>query len=130
MTGGEFRFAFFARDYDRSLAYYRDGLELPIRDSWDRGPDDQGTVFRAASGLIEVLRLPRLQEPDGVWDYRAPQGAWIVVEADDVDAWYGRVVEKGLPIKEPLMDQEWGHRSFRLVDPDGIELFVFSNINV
>ena len=100
--------------------------EIPV----DRGPDDQGTVFRAASGLIEVLRLPRLQEPDGVWDYRAPQGAWIVVEADDVDAWYGRVVEKGLPIKEPLMDQEWGHRSFRLVDPDGIELFVFSNINV
>ncbi len=56
----------------------------------------------------------------------SPQGTWIVVETDDVDAWYRRVLEKGLPVKEPLTDQKWGHRSFRLVDPDGIELFVFS----
>ncbi len=50
------------------------------------------------------------------------------IETDDVDAWYRRVLEKGLPVKEPLTDQKWGHRSFRLVDPDGIELFVFSKI--
>ena len=62
MVSREFRFVFFARDYERTLAYYRDGLGLPIRDSWDSGPDDQGTVFAAASGLIEVLKLPRLQE--------------------------------------------------------------------
>ncbi len=128
VLAGEFRFAFFARDYDRTLTYYRDGLELPVVDSWDRGPDDQGTVFGAASGLIEILRVPTVQEPDGVWDYRSPQGAWMVIETEDVDAWYGRVLEKGLSIKEPLMDQEWGHRSFRLVDPDGIELFVFTKI--
>ena len=128
MTAGEFRFAFFARDYQRTLAYYRDGLELPILAAWDRGPDDAGTVFGAASGMIEVLKLPRRQETDSVWDYRAPQGAWIVVETDDVDAWYRRVLERGLPVKEPLTDQEWGHRSIRLVDPDGIELFVFSKI--
>ncbi len=128
MSGGEFRIAFFARDYERTLAYYRDGLALPIMDSWDRGPDDQGTVFGAASGLIEVLRLPRQQEPDTAWDYRAPQGVWVVLETDDVDAWYRQVIEKGLAIKEHLTDQEWGHRSFRLVDPDGIELFVFSKI--
>ena len=128
MAGGGFRFAFFARDYNHTLAYYRDGLELPIMDYWDRGPDDQGTVFRAASGLIEVLKLPRRQEADTVWDYRVPQGVWMVIETDDVDAWYRQVLKKGLPIKEHLTDQEWGHRSFRLVDPEGIELFVFSKI--
>ena len=128
MVSREFRFVFFARDYERTLAYYRDGLGLPIRDSWDSGPDDQGTVFAAASGLIEVLKLPRLQEPDTVWDYRAPQGAWVAIETEDVDAWYSQVLEKGLPIKEQLTDQAWGHRIFRLVDPDEIELFVFSKI--
>ena len=63
-----------------------------------------------------------------MWDYRAPQGAWVAIETEDVDAWYSQVLEKGLPIKEQLTDQAWGHRSFRLVDPDGIELFVFSKI--
>ena len=91
-----------------TLAYYRDGLELPIVDSWDRRPDDQGAVFGAASGLIEVLKLPRRQEPDTVWDYRAPQGVWVAVETDDVDAWYKRVLEKGLPIKpESTEGQGW-----------------------
>ena len=128
MVSREFRFAFHARDYESTTAYYRDGLELPVVESWNHGPDDQGTLFRAASGLIEVLKLPRHQEPDSVWDYRQPQGAWIVVETDDVDAWYGRVLDKGLPIKEELTDQEWGHRSFRLVDPNGIEVYVFSKV--
>lgn len=128
MMTREFRFAFFARDYERTLKYYGDGLNLPIVDSWDRGPDDRGTVFGAASGLIEVLKLPRHQEPHDVWDYRVPQGVWVVIEAEDVDAWYKQVLKKRLPIKEQLTDQEWGHRSFRLVDPDGIELFVFSKI--
>ena len=129
MRAGEFRCAFFASDYASSLEFYRDGLELPIVDAWDRGPDDQGTVFGAASGLIEVLRLPRRREEDSVWDYRTPQGVMIVVETDDVDAWYERILAKGISVKEPLMDQEWGHRSFRIVDPDGIELFVFSKID-
>ena len=62
----EFRFCFFARDYDRSVAYYRDGLELPVYDTWDRGPDDKGTVFSINDGLIEMLKLPRNHEPDPV----------------------------------------------------------------
>ncbi len=128
MANGEYRVAFFARDYEHTVGYYRDGLELPIMDSWDRGPDDQGTVFRAASGLIEVLKLPRRQEPGTVWDYRAPQGVWVAVETDDMDACYRQVLKQGLPIKEHLTDQEWGNRSFRLADPEGIELFVFSKI--
>ena len=124
----EFRFCFFARDYERTVAYYRDDLELPVYNTWDRGPDDKGTVFSAASGLIEALKLPRSHEPDPVWDYREPQGAWIVIETDDVDGWYELARKKGLPMKEELTDQEWGHRSIRLVDPNGIELFVFSKI--
>ncbi len=36
MTTGQFRFAFFARDYESTVAFYRDGLELPIAGTWDR----------------------------------------------------------------------------------------------
>ncbi len=49
MAKSEFRCVFFARDYESTVAFYRDGLELPVVETWDRGRDDRGTLFRAAS---------------------------------------------------------------------------------
>ena len=126
MAGGEFRCAFFARDYEATIAFYRDGLGLPIVEAWDHGPEDQGTLLGAASGLIEVLRLPPNQQTDSAWYHSGPQGVMIVIEAEDVDTWYGRVLSKGLVIVEGLTDQEWGHRSFRVSDPNGMTIYIFS----
>ena len=126
MTTGEFRCAFHARDYDGTVSFYRDGLGLPIVEEWDRGPEDQGTVFGAASGLIEVLGLPPNQEPETIWDYSKPQGVMVVIEADDVEAWYGRSLDKGLSIREGLANKPWGHRTFLLNDPNGVIVYIFS----
>ena len=126
MTIGQFRCSFFARDYESTVAFYRDGLELPITETWDRGPDDRGTLFAAASGLIEAMALPQQRDDESVWDYRPPQGVFIVIEVEDVDSSYRRALEKKLPIKEELRDQDWGHRSFRVSDPNGITLYFFS----
>ena len=49
-----FHFAFEAADYDATVGFYRDGLGLPIAESWDRG-SDRGTMFRAAGGIVEVV---------------------------------------------------------------------------
>jgi len=122
----DFRCAFFARDYEASLAFYGDGLGLETVDSWARGPDDRGTLFTAASGIIEVLALPHEPEAGGVWDRREPAGVTLVIEVSEVDRLFERVVEKGLTVKEPLTEQPWGHRSFVLEDPDGVSLYCFS----
>jgi catechol 2,3-dioxygenase-like lactoylglutathione lyase family enzyme len=58
MSEGQFRFAFFTPAYEATVAFYRDGLELQVAETWDRNPEDRGTIFRAASGLIEVMALP------------------------------------------------------------------------
>jgi len=122
---GQFRCAFHAKDYDASVAFYRDGLELEVISTWDRGPGDRGTLFRAASGVIEVLSLPGLPDPDAASDYLPPQGVSVILETEDVSAWYRRCKEKGLSIEEPLVDQPWGHRRFVLTDPDGLRLYFF-----
>jgi len=36
----------------------------------------------------------------------------MVIEVDDLEERYRRAVEKGLPILQELMDQDWGHKSF------------------
>ncbi len=97
-------------------------------EAWDRGPDDRGTLFQAAAGIIEVLARPGTPPATTPWDLRPPQGAMLVIEVDDVDEWYRRAVDRTLPITEGPTDQPWGHRSLYLTDPDGITLYLFMPI--
>jgi catechol 2,3-dioxygenase-like lactoylglutathione lyase family enzyme len=125
---GRFRFAYFATDYDRTVAFYREGLELPVLESWNRGPEDRGTLFSAASGVIEVLARPKEADSQGPWDVRPPQGAFMVIEVEDPEVRYARAVAKALPIRQPLTEQPWGHRSFCVTEPDGLVLCFFRDL--
>jgi catechol 2,3-dioxygenase-like lactoylglutathione lyase family enzyme len=126
MTSRQFRFAYFTPRYDETVVFYRDGLGLPVLHAWDRSPDDRGTLIAAASGLIEVLAQPAGGGADHLFDERVPQGAFMVIEEDDVESAYRRAVERGLPIQQELKDQSWGHRSFCLREPNGLTLYFFS----
>jgi catechol 2,3-dioxygenase-like lactoylglutathione lyase family enzyme len=126
MTGREFRFTYFTSDYETTVEFYRDGLELPIRDSWDRGGEDRGTNFVASSGLIEVLQRPTADDAEPLFDPRPPQGAFMVIEVDDVEGSYRRVVEKGIPVQKELSRQSWGHNSFCVKEPNGLTIYFFS----
>ncbi|MEA3340162.1 MAG: VOC family protein [Chloroflexota bacterium] len=120
---GEFRFIFRARDYETAVSFYRDGLKLPIVGSWDRGLAQRGTMFQAASGIIEVLALPPEKEYAPLW------GVELACEVDDVDQVYQSIRERGLPIRGELADKPWGHRSFSVTDPDGVKVVLYSIIN-
>ena len=126
MASGQFRFAYLTPNYEATVSFYRDGLELPVVGSWDRSPDDRGTVFAAASGMIEVLALPQSGDAEHLFDERPPQGAFMVVEVEDVELQFRRAIEKGLPIQRELMVQSWGHFSFCVREPNGLTLYFFS----
>ena len=126
MEKGQFRFAYFTALYEETVGFYRDGLELPVFETWDRNPDDRGTVFTAASGMIEVLALPRPGASSHLWDERPPQGAFMVIEVPAVEALHHRAVERGLPVTQRLTDQSWGHRSFCVREPNGLTLYFFA----
>ncbi|WP_158894100.1 VOC family protein [Amycolatopsis anabasis] len=100
MPEGQFRFTYFTQDYETTVAFYRDGMALPIAGSWDRGGEDKGTLFAAASGFIEVLMRPASDDAEPLFDPRPPQGAFMVIEVDDVEQAYRRAVGNGLPIEK------------------------------
>ena len=87
-----------------------------------------GTLFGAASGVIEVLALPDSGQSDHLWDRRPPQGAFMVIELDDVESLYQYAIERGLPIQEALKEQPWGHRGFCVRDPNGLTIYFFSEL--
>lgn len=125
MSRGQFRFSYFTADYDSTVAFYRDGLDLPMLESWDRHADDRGALFAAASGIIEVLARPQ-GDSSHFWDRRPPQGAFMVIEVEDVEKTYRTAVQKGLPIQQVLTTHPWGHRGFCVREPNGLTLYFFT----
>lgn len=119
LEDGGFRFVFTARDYEASLAFYRQGLNLPLHHDWDFGPNDRGTVLYAGLGLIEIF-APVEGQP-----YVQPQGVSMSIMIDNADAAYQDALDKGLKILEAPMSFDFGQRLFRLQDPDGITVSLY-----
>ncbi|HAA16563.1 MAG TPA: hypothetical protein DCE41_34585 [Cytophagales bacterium] len=125
-TKGAFRFAFFTDKYQATYDFYLDQLGLNLEHSWDRSENDKGALFNAGVGLIEVLYLPSSEALfNAGLDYRSPEGAFMVVQIWDVNERFESYKSKGINFKQELTTQPWGHRSFSVVDPNGIVLFFY-----
>jgi catechol 2,3-dioxygenase-like lactoylglutathione lyase family enzyme len=114
---GEFRAVWHPRDYEAAVAFYRDTLGFEQVGGWDRGPDDRGALFAAASGTVELIKLPEGEA------YVAPAGISLYVEVDDVDALHARLGTAAVPRNQP-----WGHRQLTVEDPDGITVTFFAPV--
>lgn len=114
---GEFRYYYFTSRYDETVAFYRDVLGFAVYREWSR-PDDRGTIFRAPAGrgLIEIEAGTTLPASAG----------GLYIEVADVDDWHERLRGRGAPIHAPLRNTSYGHRSFKTVDPSGLEVAFFS----
>jgi len=52
----ELRLALTVEDYDQAVAFYRDGLGLPVVESFE-GPDGGGVVLDAGRATLELLSV-------------------------------------------------------------------------
>ena len=77
-----------AKDYEETLAFYGELLELPIADSWD-DPDGRGTLFGAAGGFIEVF------EANEHHPAHAVEGVRLAIEVADAQTIHDRVASRG-----------------------------------
>jgi len=124
----EFRCAYFAKDFDATLAFYRNGLGLDMIDGWDRGPEDRGAMFAIAGAVIEIIAMPLVPPEVSPWDYSLPNGIHLVIEVPSAEEWYELARVRGVTIRESLKEQSWGQRSVAIEDPNGVILFLFERI--
>lgn len=117
---GEFRFVFTAKDYQAAVAFYRDGLGLPVHHDWDYGPDDKGTVFFAGPALIEIFSHVSGKP------YVKPEGVSMSIQVEDADKAFDQALAKGLTVVEVPTTFPWGQRIVRLLDPDGILVSLYA----
>lgn len=98
-------------DYERTLAFYRDGLELAIAREYPGG-----TVFFAGQSMIEVAAHGRAEE--------APTGfagaVWLQVRDASIAA--TELTTRGIPIDRAPVREPWGLIEMWLRDPDGVPI--------
>jgi catechol 2,3-dioxygenase-like lactoylglutathione lyase family enzyme len=124
----KFQVVLIAEDFDRTTAFYRDVLGLPVSYSWDR-PGGRGVYFQCGDGFIEVLD-ERSAEHVAMLEHDelvplSPKLMRIGVQVEDVDSLHARLREVGQDPTPPV-DVPWGHRSFRVADPDGVVLTFYA----
>ena len=117
MRQGEFRFYYFTLLYEQTVAFYRDILGFDIYHDWNRGAEDRGTIFRSpnGAGFVEI-------EAGG----HAPSiRGGFYIEVTDVERLYEEVRRRGATFLRELGDTSYGHRNFKIADPNGIEVCFF-----
>ena len=107
------------KDFDASLAFYRDVLGWSLLSSWGEPGGERGSVL--SSGAFKVMIVERRASPRE--PTRNQSGARIRVHLDihDIDARFGRM-PKGNHVVFPPEATEQGTRWFVVTDPDGNQI--------
>jgi uncharacterized glyoxalase superfamily protein PhnB len=115
------------KNYETMVAFYRDGLRMSIKQSWDH-PDNRGTLLyfggQASNTVIEVIQLG-----DEAVRGAIPINVVLSIEVSAVDAWHDQLVHRGVTIARGLEDAPWGHRGFGIDDPDGFRIWYYQDMN-
>ncbi len=125
MDNGSFRFTYFTEKYEETVVFYTEKLGFQVLHSWDRSENDKGSLFKAGVGAIEVLHAPDESHQVKGLDYRKAQGIFACLKVENATELYQHYASEEVPFKEQLADQDWGHRSFSIIDPNGVIIFFF-----
>ena len=75
------------------------------------------------------LMFSRAAGVDGASPARAgKQPVEIYLQVDDVDRYHDQVKKKGVKVSDPLTLQWWGDRTFKVLDPNGYEVWFYTNV--
>lgn len=58
----------------------------------------------------------------------AKQPVEIYLQVEDVNKYHDQVKKNGVKISDPLTMQWWGDRTFKVLDPNGYEIWFYTNV--
>ena len=120
----ELRVALTADDFDRLIAFYRDGLGLEPGDLWtDNG---RGQIFSAGRATLEVLDTEHAASVDRLEVGQQVSGnIRFAFEVPEVAAALERALRYGATlVHEPVLTP-WNHLNARVQSPDGLQITLF-----
>jgi lactoylglutathione lyase len=112
--GAKLRCELFPADLDAAVTFYVDVLGFTVVRDERTAAHPYVALERDQVRLGLASRAPVDQA-----QRRPPTGAELVLEVEDLDAEYARVLAAGCALAEDLTVRPWGLRDFRLLDPSG-----------
>jgi len=124
----EFRFAFHARDFERSVRFYQETLGLTYLSGWNR-PDGKGALLSAGgTAVVEIYGAAEGKTYDGPPPV-AINLALRLPTVIDVDNFHTQLVAAGTQVAGSPVNRAWGHRSFIVYDPDNIPIHIYCELS-
>ncbi len=117
----ESRFGYTTNLYVETISFYKNILQLEIYNSWDRGPNDKGTIFKSPNsvGLLEIEEGETMP---------VIIGASLYIQVENIDQLYEMAVKQAVSIIQPIQNTSFGHRNFKFEDPNKLVIGLFEYI--
>lgn len=113
----EFRVAFVAHDFDSTLSFFTDVMDLELVRMFDTG--GPGAIISAAGGQIEIFGPDTGRGEPGV------TGVMLAWQVDDAAGEHARLSARGVGVQQAPIQQPWGHLNFRIEGPDGLTITLY-----
>jgi uncharacterized glyoxalase superfamily protein PhnB len=78
--------------------------------------------------VLGEARIMFMRAPSDLPSQAGKQPVEIYLEVEDVDRLHDRLKKKGVSISDPLTLQWWGDRTFKVLDPNGYEIWFYANV--
>ncbi len=128
MEALEFRFAFHAHDFEKSIHFYRDILGMKsVGEWWDR-PDGKGALLSAGGKMVIEIYGPAQGK---IYEGPNPVAINLALRLENrtaVDRFHDDLAARGVERLEPPQERSWGHYSFVIYDPDNIPVHIYCEI--
>jgi tRNA(Arg) A34 adenosine deaminase TadA/catechol 2,3-dioxygenase-like lactoylglutathione lyase family enzyme len=122
----ELRLAVTVPEYERTLAFYRDVLGLPVVEAWD-APEGNGAVLDAGRATLELLSTGQAELVDRVEVGKRVAGPIrVALEVEDSARAAEELVAGGAELVGGPIVTPWRHRNVRLDAPGGLQLTLYS----
>ena len=121
----ELRVAFTAREYERLVRFYCDGLGLETTQVW---PSDQGraVILDMGQATLEIFDEKQANTIDQIEAGKRLSGQIrFALKVPDLKAAMERLLSKGAILVHPPVVTPWGDHNVRLQDPEGMQVTLF-----
>lgn len=92
------------------------------------GKDGQLDFCTVMLGGARVMLMRPGQRMEGTEPTRSPKPVELYLEVADVDEYQQQVKTSGIEITDPLTDQWWGDRTFKVSDPYGYRIWFYQTV--
>jgi len=121
----ELRVAFTAREYERLVRFYCDGLGLEPAQLW---PSDQGraVILDMGQATLEIFDETQANTIDQIEAGKRLSGQIrFALKVPDLKAAMERLLSNGAILVHPPVVTPWGDHNVRLQDPEGMQVTLF-----